>query len=480
MVNKGRSYSIGGTLGSVLLITVSAAATAGDWRFEKGINASAVYTDNVNLVSSGKESDLSALLTPHFSLHGKGGRANVDITGALEFNSQGGSTDSLNPRLQADANAELVERVAFIDLNATATQNVIDPLAVSGTDNLSNRGNKTTTYSYRISPYLKSRFGGVADTELRYTYNGINHSEGAVGDTSSEAVNLSIDSGSDFSRISWGLDASHRTLDNDQGEVSELSALDLRLGYRINRRWQINGSVGSESNEFASTRSSNDGSRWDIGALWTPNPRTSLDFGIGERFFGSTKRLSFSHKSRRSVLTATYTQDLTDVTTLLSEQAVFLLVDAFGNPILDPVTGDPLLLVTDLPTLNTSTFVDDRLALSYTLQGRRSTLTLNGNVSEQTYQDSSREVSSVGLGATFSRDLSGRLSGDVGLNWNQWDESGTGSRETESWRLNAGINQQLGKKTNLRFNYSYTDYESNQSGQSYDENKLSLTLMHTL
>lgn len=480
MVNKGRFYSLGSIVCGSLLISIPTGASAGDWKFEKGINASAVYTDNVDLVSSGKESELTALLTPNFSLHGKGGRASVDITGAFEINGQGGSNDSLNPRLQADANAELIERIAFIDLNATATQNAIDPLNVSGSDNLSNRGNKTTTYSYRISPYLKNRFGGVADSELRYTYNGINHSEGIVEDTSSETVDLRIDSGSDFTKVTWGLDARHRTTDDDQGEISELNSVDLRLGYRINRRWQINGSVGNESNDFTSTRSSTDGSRWDLGALWTPNPRTSLDFGIGERFFGSTKRLSFSHRSRRSVLTATYAHDLTDVTTQLSEQTVFLLVDAFGNPIPDPITGGPQYLVRDLATLNTSVFVDKRLELSYTLQGRRTNLTLNGNMSDQIYQDSTREVSSHGLGATLSRTLSGKLSGDIGLNWDEQEETGTGNREIETWRLQAGISQRLGKKTNLRFNYSYTDRESNQSGQSYDENKLSLTLMHTL
>jgi len=446
--------------------------TAAEWTRSAKISAGAVYSDNVNLVSTGQESELIPTLTPSVSLHGKGGRATLDLTGALEINGQGGNNDSINPRLQADANAELYERVVFIDLNATATQNAIEPLDISGTDNLSNSRNRTTTYSYKISPYLRSRFKGLADTELRYTYNELNHSENTVGDTSSEAVNLAIDSGPEFTKWSWGVGANHKTTDNDQGEVSQLRSLDLRLGYQLNRQWQVNGSVGNESNDFSSVQSSRDGSRWDIGARWTPSARTELDFGMGERFFGSTKRLSLSHRSKRSVLTASFTTELTDSTTLLSNQVVFLVQDE--------ITGDPFLVSANLPTIGTSTFVDERLALSYSLKGRRTTFTLGADMSDQTFQDSTREVSTMGVGASLRRTLSGTVSGDISLNWDQQEESGTGNRESDIWRLQAGLNRQLGQKTNLRFNYSFTDRNSNQTGQSYEENRLSLILNHTL
>lgn len=480
MVRMGRAdflvYSLVGAGCLSLATTVSAA----EWTRTASVSAGAVYSDNVNLSSNNEESELTATLTPSVSLHGKGGRASLDLTGALEINGQGGSNDSVNPRLQANANAELYERTAFIDLAATATQNAIDPLNISGTDNLSNSSNRTTTYSYRVSPYLRSRLKGVADMELRYTYNELNHSENTVTDTSSDEFSLNLDSGPEFADWSWGLSASDKSTDNDQGEVSQLRSADLRLGYQINRRWQINGSVGTESNDFASVQSSRDGSSWDVGARWTPSARTELDFGVGERFFGSTKRLNLTHRSKRSVLSASYTTELTDSTTLLSNQVVFLVTDPFGQPILDPVTGDPFLVTANLPTIGVSTFVDERFALSYSLKGRRSTFTLSADMSDQTYQDSTREVSSRGLGASLTRTLSGTLSGNISLNWDQQEESGTGNRENDIWRLQAGINRQLGQKTNLRFSYSLTDRDSNQAGQDYQENRLSLTLMHTL
>ncbi|MCW8889417.1 MAG: TIGR03016 family PEP-CTERM system-associated outer membrane protein [Sedimenticola sp.] len=382
--------------------------------------------------------------------------------------------------MQADAKAELFERVAFIDLNATATQNSIEPLAVSGSGNLNNRGNTTTTYSYKISPYLKSRFKGLADMELRYTYNGLSHSEGSVGDTTSETVNLSIASGPDFRLFSWGVNASNRATDNNQGQVSELSTLDFNMGYQFSRHWRVTGSIGTESNDFNSTSTNRDGSRWDLGAVWTPNPRTVFDFGFGNRFFGNTKRFSFTHTGKRSSLTASFSQELTDSTTQLSDQVVFQRVDEFGEPIIDPVTGDPFLLSQNVATINNSSFVSDQLSVNYSLKGRRTTLSLNGNLSEQTYQDSNREVSHLGLGANINRKLSGKISGDLGLNWNESEEKGTATSQSDTWRLSAGISQELGPNTNLRFNYSFSDRSSNQSGQSYEENRLSLTLNHTL
>ncbi len=480
MVSMGRSCFIIHAFLGLAILPLSMTVFAAEWTRSTGINASAVYSDNVNLVSTGKESEITPTLTPSVSLHGKGTRATLDLTGALEINGQGGNNDSINPRLQANANAELYEKVVFLDLNATATQNAIEPLDVVGSDNLSNRGNKTTTYSYKISPYLKGRFKGLAEMELRYTYNQLNHSESTVGDTSSEAFDLKIDSGTDFAKGTWGIEARHKTTDNDQGEVSQLSSLDLRLGYQINKRWQIDGSIGNESNDFVSTQSSSDGSRWDIGAKWTPSVRTELEFGIGDRFFGNTKRLSLSHTSKRSVLTVSYNYELTDSTTQLSDQEVFQLTDSFGNPILNPFTGDPFLIPGSLPTIGTSTFVDERIAVSYSLKGKRSTLTLDGDMSDITYQDSTRKVSTMGLGASLTRTLSGKVSGNVGLNWDQQEESGTGNRESDTWRFQAGLNQRLGQKTNLRYSYSFTDRSSNQTGQSYEENKISLTLMHTL
>lgn len=480
MAKAGKTWpTLNGIIYSGLLL-VAFSANSADWKSSAKISAGAVYTDNVDLVSNGKESDLTPTLTPSISLHGKGARASVDLTAAAEINGQGGSNDSINPRLQADAKAELWERIAFIDLNATATQNSIEPLSVAGSGNLNNRGNKTTTYSYKVSPYLKSRFRGLADTELRYTYNGVSHSEGSVGDTTSETVNLSIQSGPDFKLFDWGVNASNRTTDNDQGQVSELSAIDLDLGYQFNRKWRVTASIGTESNDFTSTQSSKDGTRWDLGAVWTPNARTSLDFGFGDRFFGSTKRLTLTHSSKRSTLSATYSQDLTDSSTLLSDQVVFFLVDAFGQPILDPSTGDPLLLTQNISTISNSSFVNDQFRVNYSIKGRRTTLTLNGNISEQTYQDSTREVSHLGMGASISRQLSGKISGDVGLNWNESEEQGTATSKSDTWKLSAGISQELGPKTNLRFNYSFTDRSSNQSGQSYEENRLSLTLNHSL
>ena len=37
----------------------------------------------------------------------------------------------------------------------------------------------------------------------------------------------------------------------------------------------------------SSFRDDIDGSFWDVGFRWTPNSRTTVDVGVGERFFGS-------------------------------------------------------------------------------------------------------------------------------------------------------------------------------------------------
>ena len=81
---------------------------------------------------------------------------------------------------------------------------------------------------------------------------------------------------------------SGREVNND----SELSSAQLNQGFQLNRFWQVNGFYGQEWNDFVSSRDDIDGNFWDVGLRWTPNARTTVDAGNGDRFFGNNPRFS--------------------------------------------------------------------------------------------------------------------------------------------------------------------------------------------
>jgi len=463
----------------IAALLLSGVVHAAEWTRSGGATVSLVHTNNVNLAESGEESDLIPTIAPYWSVTAKGGRINFDMTGSSELKDVGGSNQTNNLSYQTNADAELIERILFIDANATASQNAINPLAKSGSDNLNESTNTTSTYTARISPYVRGRIKRFAEFEGRFTYSYVTNSEIDDGDTSSRELTLSLNSGAEFGKLSWGVNTSQKANSSQGGSSTDNASLDVNLGYQINRGWRMTGKLGKEWSDFTSEDGDTGGINWELGAIWTPSPRTSLDFGYGKRFTGSTGHLDFSHRSRRSVFTASYSQEITDSHDLLSNQVIYDPLDPFGE-LPDHFTGDMILLAdgTILRSItNNDQFLNDRFSVGYSLQGKRTTLSVDGDYTKQTSADTA-ETSSYGFGVTVDRSLSGLLSADAGLTWDS--QTGADDSKSDVWRLNLGLNQKLGKKTSLSFDYIHTKRESDNAGDSYEEDKMTLSLQHAL
>jgi len=154
-------------------------------------------------------------------------------------------------------------------------------------------------------------------------------------------------------------------------------------------------------------------------------------------------------------------------------------LDPFGE-LPDHFTGDMILLAdgTILRSItNNDQFLNDRFSVGYSLQGKRTTLSVDGDYTKQTSADTA-ETSSYGFGVTVDRSLSGLLSADAGLTWDS--QTGADDSKSDVWRLNLGLNQKLGKKTSLSFDYIHTKRESDNAGDSYEEDRMTLSLQHAL
>ncbi len=455
------------------IVGLPSIALAAQWRVNSGMNVSERYSDNDNLSATDKKSKFVTVVSPDISLAGSGGgKVDYDVLAALSHNESSDGEDSTNPRLSANANAELIDQVFFFDVSSVINQNLVDPFRSSGDDDVSRSrsDNVTTTYSYTLSPYLVGRINSFADMELRYSYDEQWNSESDVGDSSRQAVSFNLNSGRDFAIFDWGLAGNYSKTDADDGangqrNDDELKSADLRLGYRVNRKLRLRGSVGREWNDFDSVHSDVDGKRWDFGATWTPNKRTTIDIGYGERFFGDTPTVDISYRRKKSVFTASYVKELTDARTLRSEQGIFD-VDPFGNPI-DPITGDPIFAYPD-----DGQIVDERVSFSWSRQGKRTRLTWRGDHSTQQPQSSRDEVVFISSSLELSRSLTSKLSFDTSVDWeNQENEL---DEEFETWRFNMGLSRPLGSKSNVSLRYTYTDRDSDLPDDGYEENRVIL------
>ncbi|MCP4127901.1 MAG: TIGR03016 family PEP-CTERM system-associated outer membrane protein, partial [Gammaproteobacteria bacterium] len=454
---------------------------------------------------SDEESDLIPTIAPHWSIKGEGARVNFEMVGSSKLKDVGGGNQANSLRYQTHADAELLERILFIDADATAAQNAIDPLSASGADSLSESDNTTTTYSLKVSPYVIGRIKSYANFQARYTYSYVTSDEIDNGDTRSSDFNVSLSSGPKFGDLIWGVTASDRTTNSQSGSSTDKSSIALNLGYQLNRRWRVTGLIGDESTDYTSNGDTG-GINWELGAVWTPSIRTSVDVGYGRRFSGPTGHLNLSHRSKRSLFTASYSQAVTDN----NEQ--FSIFDPYGylsaiysweaeaignNPLPDAdafpndeeyavaynswvenaVAENALPSESDFLTNidNNAQFLSDRFAFGYVLQGKRTTLAVNGNYTKNTAGDAS-ETTGVGLGATLKRDLSGLLSANASLSWNRTEEDD--SSQSDRWNLRFGLKQKLGKKTSLSLDVAHTKRESDNAGDSYDENRVTLSISH--
>ncbi|WP_439136193.1 TIGR03016 family PEP-CTERM system-associated outer membrane protein, partial [Pseudomaricurvus sp.] len=285
-------------------------ALAGDWQRDYGVSVREVYTDNVCLSSDDEQSEFITTVTPSFSVNGSGGRATFNLYGAVEINnltdsnkcsSVGSNDDNFNPSLNGSGNVELVSNLLYVDGTARIQQNSIDPFQASGDTNLNRNGNRNTTYDYSISPYLTHRFNDVAQVYLRYTYDNQENSESVVGNSDQQLVTASVSGIPGRSKLSWSVLGSYQKISYDEesstpNQQDELSSVNFNLGYQVNRKWKIFGSVGEEINEFETVSDDNDGDIWSAGFRWTPSPRTDVLISGGQRFFDNTPKVSITHR----------------------------------------------------------------------------------------------------------------------------------------------------------------------------------------
>ena len=239
------------------------------------------------------------------------------------------------------------------------------------------------------------------------------------------------------------------------------------MGYQIDRRWQINGSAGWEFNDIQTFRNANtDGSIWDLGIRWTPSRRTSVFVGTGDRFFGTTPRLNILHERKRSTFTAAYSKVITfqrDITT-------------GGNNLIDGVDGSSSIN-------SNSAILDERATLGYVYSGRRAVINVNGSYSEQTRADDGAQGIFKNVYVTVTPFLSQSYTVSGTIAYDEDEPIGfIGLPDVEdfsssrSWVYSLQFSKPLNNRLSMSLNYQFTDRQSDNEFNEYQENRVIATL----
>lgn len=463
-----------------LVATVAPSAWA-QWRFDKGVTFRTTYTDNVNLSEDG-ESDFIFDVTPRFSITRADplarGRINLDVQyGLSAFQGAPNSLDDFRHNGQAVLSAEVVKRRFFIEGRATASQQTINNRGANSDELFSLGGNNLSqTFTYQIGPVYRHHFGPYADGELRYMFDGvINDDTSSDTDSTGTLFQASLRSGRKFARTPWRIVHSRENIDNDDRGDVEFIRTDASLSYVFSRQWVGTLSVGWDDDDFPGQESGDDGFRWQVSGTYRPTSRTSITAGYGDQFTGSNFFFDLEYRGRRTIVGAGVTERRTTVRDIQLNREVFTLVDSFGQPVVDPLSGQPIALAVDLPSIRDDVVNIREYRGRISHRFRSFTSSLQVFREERTFEIGDDDETVEGITARVSRQMNTR--GTIGL-FGSWRETtfDVDSSVDERWDIGASYTHRFGPNVQAGAEFRHVEGERDDGATDFTENRISLRL----
>ncbi len=436
-----------------------------------------------------------------------GGRLALNLNYRMQniFSTQEGRGYDLRHQLRASSTAELVRNSIFLDTRASAGQTLINPQGRQFSDNIANTGNRANFYTFSVSPSWRHHFGGYADSEARLGYYYVTTSTSQASATHITTQSASVRSGRRFTILTWGGGIQSQRQVRANGQDVEFRSGIGRVNYRLTRTFSTFVQGGFVDNQFRSTRGTGrNGLFYTAGVIWSPSRFLTIEAGGGRNSFATiilqpTRRTLLQgtyqrnnvgsltgdvfqglirHRTRHTVWQGRYFETVTTAQTVLAEQEVFAVVDEFGEPVIDPVTEQPVLVAIDLPELVDEVFVRKRGELSFTGNTAKNTFNARVYHERRTFQVRETESKVFGLSGGWTWRWGVRTSSLVRINWQKSDFSGgqrgfsgLGGRSNTFWIAAFRISRRLTPDVNAYVEYRHQAQSSDISELDYQENR---------
>jgi uncharacterized protein (PEP-CTERM system associated) len=482
-----------------------------DWKFTPQVNLRESYSDNVNNQTDNlARSSWVSEADPGFSLTDNSPRLRVSASGEWRlyaYSQKALSNVHDSDRFyRANAQAKLIEELLYLDGDASESRQAISAFGPL-TNNPFSSANNTRISTWRISPYLRHRFGSSADLTVRYARDSVDAGVNGIGTSLASTRTADLVSGPQYTALTWNLSYNHQDLNSRFGGRSS-SENDLGgVRWNLGRTFGLTASVGYDKYAYPSLNEREDGRSWSGGFVWTPSTRTSVQASVGHRYFGKTGSLDSSYRTQHSIWALTYNDG---VTTTRSQFLLPAAVDTaamldhlFANAFPDPVqrqqavqayiaaTGLPPTLADSINFLSNRYFRERRLQGAVTFKGARSDLVLTvfrdqRNALSRPQDDSALggnalatvndNVRQRGANAHFDYRLSTRTEATAGLYVTRAQSLTTGLAST-SRALQLGMTRRFDAKTygSLELRHTAGRPDPGAPG-SYHENAIAATL----
>jgi len=496
------------TVAAAMLI-LSSRSDAAEWKFEPTLDVKESYTDNVRLAAAGAEkSDFVTQISPGISVVGTGPGLKFNLRYVMQNLAYASEKDKnrTTHQLTANTNAELLKNLFFLDGTASISQQNISAFGPQAVDNISITDNRTDVKSYSISPYLRHRFGSTASSELRYTRESVNTSKGGLLDSETDRILFSVDSGTAFRTLGWGLQYSDQKIDRSNANSIDLTTASGSLRYMVSEKFTLNTRMGYEKNNYISIGDKPQGVFWAAGFSWKPSDRTSLTTSAGHRFFGKTFSLAANHRARHSVWSVGYSED---ITTTQSQFLLPAMVDtsSYLNHLWKTSIPDPIIrqqkvdayiqdegLATAFPQnfniFTNRVFLQKSLQASVALTGANNTLLLSAFNTSRDAQTAQSVDSALlgtsnlslddrtrqsGVNALWNWRISPRTSVNTSAGYSRINSSPTG-RKSNNKTVGLGLTRQFQPKLKGTIELRRQQQSTTESTGNFRENAINASL----
>lgn len=486
---NGRAICLVAVLsGGTLALPASGLAT--EWDFTPRVTVGVEATDNVRLAPRGQEdADLIGHARPGFTLRRDGARNDTRVDYQLNHRTHlsESSEDRTTHMLRARNQTEVIEDTLFVDVTASRREqatSLLDPVGIGGS---TPRSNIEETSYYSVSPNLQNEFGGFARQDIRYTYDERHYHRSNRASSTGNRAEYTLDSGPMFDRVFWQLAGFYDRLKYEDGLEGEFSEISATLGYNIGRTLRVFGVVGEEFNDYQTLRDENDGSFWEVGVGWTPTPVTSVEARYGERFFGKTRALSATHRSRRASYGVSYSEGITSTRDRRDFQFfdVSQLAELEGmtiEEVFDQYTFEELQLLFASALVTQEALIEGfYLTRSARANWRYDTgLSVFGVTAYQTRREAEFQIGEglfeddnrrTGVIAFWELTLGPRTTTELSSGVSRTEFLGS-DREDDFFYLRASLNRQFAPDLRGSLSYRYQQRDSNSRVNEYRENSI--------
>jgi len=485
----------------VVSCALPGAALAGRWDFTPSVTVSETYTDNVGLAGGSartpssaapgggeSKSDFITAVTPAISVRGSGTRLVLNADYSLSRRMYLHQTDRNEFRhaLTGKGVAELWERVFFFDADATISDQLTESRALRSESPANVTENRTRTTSVQAGPRFLHHFGTFANTESKITYgkvftntgdqaSAVNlNSVGTASDSTTLTESFVMSSGRDFTRVLWAFSTEDSKTSYEGTRPSSRSRnARADLTFVLNRHISLLGGIGWERIEDDTLDEQPSGLIWNAGTRLTPGRRTSFQINYNERF--DSNFVSFEGTyiiTSRTQLSVSYSESIETPQQRLQRDLSFIGVDEFGQ-IIDTRTGLPFDPTSSPFGLQEGTSRVKNYRANLTGSRGRNGFGLSIYQSERETDATDETESTIGGNLSWSRTLTTRTSGSVGLNYYSIEYQPE-DRTDDNISANVGLTYHLSPDADLSFIVYYTRRDS--TDQGFDSTERSATV----